>query len=635
MHLYQKKHFGLPNWLLLSLIFFILVTLTANLLKYYFFLYNALDLAIFNNTLWQTTHGTILGSSINPPSYLGDHFAPLLLLLTPLYALVPHPTTLLVLQTLFIAAAVFPLYAIAKRYLSEQWQVIVILSFLFNPFTGSLSLFEWHTISLVPFALLLLWYFFITDQRRLFFTTLFASLLIREDVGIATAGMGIIMVSLKKEYPRALWYGLRTITPSLIWVSVATYLVSLFSLTESYKFFVYYEWLFQNPFAVFGHVVSLEFVGLLFFILLPTLFLTAFRPVFILGLLISLAPLILSSAGPSPLIPLLHYSAWFLPFLYIGVVYGLKKVSAIKPHYANGVTLLLSVSVLYFFITAHPGFAMLSKTVTDYNALTRKRETKKILLSKIPDDASVITTADFLTQLSGRASIEYLAYLYDDAYQLSQTSYVFSDDTSFILMRPADLAFYELANKKSAVPRTSQGKALYAYMIEKQFIPFVILNDYVLFISDDSRSFPLYEEREAFPETMIENEQQSDNEALRIHGWERVQSTDDHILLTLYVTKEAESARPLYFKVVLNDSKEIIVPTSFGFIPTTLWPQQQPILTRLLIDTSDIATLQSLSIEPIAVEATRALNHIASREIVLKDVAIKGSRITIILPEGP
>jgi len=127
----------IPRWLTFSILFYIVFIFGAVALKYHFSLYNGLDLAIFNHTFWQTIHGNFFGSSINPPSYFGDHFAPFLILLIPFYWLIPHPLTLLFLQTLFLASSAIPLYLIAKRYLPSRWVILVTLSWLFNPFLGS------------------------------------------------------------------------------------------------------------------------------------------------------------------------------------------------------------------------------------------------------------------------------------------------------------------------------------------------------------------------------------------------------------------------------------------------------------------------------------------------------------------
>src|SRR3989338_5825260 len=103
-----------------------------SLWKYNNFLYNGLDLAIINQVFYNTAHGNAFASSIHPPSYLGDHVNPIILVLLPLYYLLASPKTLLILQTIFLALAAWPLYLIAKKVLNETWGLFFGLAWLLN-----------------------------------------------------------------------------------------------------------------------------------------------------------------------------------------------------------------------------------------------------------------------------------------------------------------------------------------------------------------------------------------------------------------------------------------------------------------------------------------------------------------------
>src|SRR6202048_1806008 len=109
--------------------------LVAGVASAYFVLYSVLsvlrhvtyhsfgpDLGIFDQVFWNTTQGRFFESTMSlvqtqPHSYLADHFSPVYLLLMPAYAIIPRPETLLVIQTLFLAAGVWPLYLLARLLL--------------------------------------------------------------------------------------------------------------------------------------------------------------------------------------------------------------------------------------------------------------------------------------------------------------------------------------------------------------------------------------------------------------------------------------------------------------------------------------------------------------------------------------
>ena len=89
--------------------------------KYFNFGYNAMDLAIINQVFYNSSLGNWLASSIHPPSYLGDHFTPIILILLPFYWLFKHPITLLILQTAALGASSWPIFLIAKTT-RMNWQ---------------------------------------------------------------------------------------------------------------------------------------------------------------------------------------------------------------------------------------------------------------------------------------------------------------------------------------------------------------------------------------------------------------------------------------------------------------------------------------------------------------------------------
>src|SRR3989338_9602525 len=109
------------NLVLTSLLLFSGATwLMVAFWKYGLFLYNALDLAIYSQVFWNTSYGRWFEMSIHPQSYIGDHFEPLILLLTPIYSLWRDPRMLLILQTLAIQLAVIPIYLLARNIFQKN-----------------------------------------------------------------------------------------------------------------------------------------------------------------------------------------------------------------------------------------------------------------------------------------------------------------------------------------------------------------------------------------------------------------------------------------------------------------------------------------------------------------------------------
>ena len=83
------------------------------------------DLGIYDNLFWHASHGNGLRSTlVKGDTHLAAHFDPILILLSPIYMLAPRAQTLIVLQSVWIAAGVVPLYLLAQRKLGPviSWQ---------------------------------------------------------------------------------------------------------------------------------------------------------------------------------------------------------------------------------------------------------------------------------------------------------------------------------------------------------------------------------------------------------------------------------------------------------------------------------------------------------------------------------
>ena len=103
----QLRNYG---YLHLMVLFYIGIFSINTLLRHYSFGSSAWDLGIFNQAFYTTVkHGKLLYYTAelyaNPGGTLfGVHFSPILFLIIPLYALLPTPGTLVVAQTIIIAA---------------------------------------------------------------------------------------------------------------------------------------------------------------------------------------------------------------------------------------------------------------------------------------------------------------------------------------------------------------------------------------------------------------------------------------------------------------------------------------------------------------------------------------------------
>lgn len=202
------------------------------LVKYTTFNTTFADLGLENQIYWLTLHGQYFSSGFSA-IYPFPYEALSTFILLPLYAIYPHPATLLIIQSALIGFAALPLYAIVHRLTNRQWLgVVLALAFLaYYPLEGA-NMFDFHPESMFPiFTFLAIWSWLTKRYVPLVLFTIAASL-----VDIVGLDMGILLVLwfAYQEWAHPAMWGLQR-TSWALWIRRAVYrygilLVGLFVL---------------------------------------------------------------------------------------------------------------------------------------------------------------------------------------------------------------------------------------------------------------------------------------------------------------------------------------------------------------------------------------------------------------------
>jgi uncharacterized membrane protein len=112
-------HIVLGLMMALYLAYFSWFTLRA----YDVFVYQAYDLGIYDQAVWNTAHGHPFRSTLEGPydSLLGDHFEPILLPMALIYLLWDSPKALLFIQAAGLALGALPVYWLARDRLRSTF----------------------------------------------------------------------------------------------------------------------------------------------------------------------------------------------------------------------------------------------------------------------------------------------------------------------------------------------------------------------------------------------------------------------------------------------------------------------------------------------------------------------------------
>lgn len=329
----------------LGALLFIVVNFSLQFAKYRLFLYNSLDLAIFNNVFFNLANNLSFFSSVRNISYLADHFTPLMFLLLPFYKIYQNPLTLLFLQTIVLAVTPFLIFKLSKTIiesrgdngsaLTQKLPLWFAVFWLINPLVWNINLFEFHLLPLAAPLLFGAFIFYFKNNFVGFFLLLFFTCLVREDTTLVVFMIGIIAWLDKKNIK----YILTPLLFSVVYFLLAISITGHFS-TEGFRFFVYYDWMgeslgqiiqnfFIHPIRWISHLATISNLNMLVGLFFPFLFLPLLRPKFLLLSLLPLAQFTFSLSGGSNIIVQTHYAALFLPALFLAtldaVLFLIKK----------------------------------------------------------------------------------------------------------------------------------------------------------------------------------------------------------------------------------------------------------------------------------------------------------------------
>jgi len=174
---------------------YIIVASAIALLMHYSYRTYALDLGAHLQMQQSTLDGHMLYNTPEGMSHFGYRFAPILLLLTPIFWLAPHAETLLIVQSIALGASGYLVYKLARiQQLSHRTALFVEVLFLLSPLVWGVNFFDFHSSAFAVPTLLIMLIGLVQKRWKLFAIGLILSLMTRDDVIMALAVFGLVML---------------------------------------------------------------------------------------------------------------------------------------------------------------------------------------------------------------------------------------------------------------------------------------------------------------------------------------------------------------------------------------------------------------------------------------------------------
>jgi len=411
-------------WVGIAILVHFSIILVLGFSRYWGYMSSINDLGQFDQAIWGGLIGEPFLNTINRSqqvNWLGLHFNPIVILFTPLYAIIPSATWLTLAQALALSLAALPIFLLASRvFTSEKVGFLWALVYLANPFILNAAAWDFQAITLaVPFVAISMLSIESKNLRLLFLSCL-VILSCKEHLGIMVIGFGLLWWIKNKLWKTAIGIILIGVAHSVLVLGVI--MPALSPTGEHYMLSEgaagRYSWLgsspiealqmiFTHPFYILKKVI-LEMGGAVYIVLTLITFLgfPLAAPEFLLPGLADLACNMLS-AVPMPRSPVAYHSASLIPVITVAAIYGTERISRWNKKFSakelTNLTLIASVISCYFFAPLPlPGAANFWKPTYSLNLPDPIVHTMR---SAIGEEASVSAQANIGSHFSQRREI--------------------------------------------------------------------------------------------------------------------------------------------------------------------------------------------------------------------------------------
>lgn len=385
--------------------------------KYTYFGYYDWDLALYAQAVWSVTQGS-LDVSLFGTNFLADHGHYAAILIAPLYAIFPHPLTLVHLEVISFFTAAFTLFKLARIHTNTLTAFIVMFCYILHPANIFMLLYEFHFESLSMGLFLLMFYFFERNRYKSFLFTAFIIITLKENMPLMIFMFGFYALIVKAK--SKIKWGM-----PLIFMGIASFIVIMYylipsmrqdSLDHSSMYWKLYAHLGSSPKEIILNILLKPWVMFpVVFTFENFIYIKDVLGAFSFSLFFSPAAMLVSA--PIFLQNLLtttssmhtiyyHYAATIVPFVAVAAMHGFaylrKKISKLLYNILLFLTAIFTIIHLAHF---YPSIEARVKFWEDSRDGIRQD-----IVNKIPKNAGVIAPFDFLTHLTER---KYLYPLYN------------------------------------------------------------------------------------------------------------------------------------------------------------------------------------------------------------------------------
>ena len=395
---------------------YVAVFLTLVLMRYANYRGSEFDTAIFNQTIWLLARGKGAFCTIRGMNLFGDHMAPILFLLTPLYWVGGNAPALLTFQTLVLAVGAVPVYYLAKDKIDSRWIALALAAaYLTYPALQYVNLADFHPEA-IGLVCLLFAFLAIARKRFVWFYVLCGlAAICKEDMVLAVLVLGIVVYFLYDKRAGKWVTGVSFV----YFLGVVFFLIPHFAPAgyqyssrlanfgktpgEALKNF------FIHPRHTFEVIATRENLAYIIDLVLPVAFICFFAPIYLLPALPAFFINIISAFQYQHQV-VYQYTAGIIPFVFIALIFGVHKIKKWTAGGFRAKKVLAGVAVVVILCSLASGFLFGPSPLAGTFRAAAYTGDKHIDamnngIALIPPTASVSAQTFLLAKLSSREKI--------------------------------------------------------------------------------------------------------------------------------------------------------------------------------------------------------------------------------------
>jgi uncharacterized membrane protein len=204
---------------------YILLSGTLAVLQHLTYHTRARDMGIYAQILWNAGQGRGLASTLlmENTNHLAEHFSPVLWPLALVYAVIPSPVMLVIVQQIFLGASGVPVYLWARRVLGHSGLALLVLaSYLAMPALSRIALSEFHPVVMAALPAGIAAYGVFSGNVRITVVGVAMSLLFEEETAFVVAGLGVSWIVMHGQRWR---FGAGLLTVAAVWAVLVAFVI--------------------------------------------------------------------------------------------------------------------------------------------------------------------------------------------------------------------------------------------------------------------------------------------------------------------------------------------------------------------------------------------------------------------------